>query len=118
MLIPEDLEFPRTVAVDFMGLTTRPLEISSKQSVESRRYRISIYSTLRGDIADLTEALYGAFHGSGSDISFPSWFSSSAVVGAVMYDNIIVVNNPPFRVEDKTVYSAFIDVDVVSTRGG
>ena len=119
MLEPNQLTLPRTVAVEFEGMISSPMELSSKNSIERRRYKITVYSTMRGDLNDLIELLYAGLHGSGDMLSYPGGFNQPLQDVQVMYESQNVKYSPrPFTVGQKTVYSASLFVDAVSTRSG
>ena len=116
MLLPEDLVLPRTVSLQFLVMDSRNLELSSRSTEETYRFEIMIYSTLRGDIADLVELIYADMHGGGDLLDFPSGFWDGTPVGKVFYDRFVVKYFPPFKVGEKNVHSASIRFDAVVTR--
>jgi hypothetical protein len=110
---------PRTVAFELEAGRSAPLEISSKVRIETRQIGITVYSTMRGDIADMLEVLYGGLHGGGDLLSFPNGVTAEPIAaGKVHYDNFIVTYHRPFRYDGRIVYSASLSFDVVVTRSG
>lgn len=116
MLLPNDLVLPRTIALELVNINTDDLELSSERKTETYRYEILIYSTMRGDVADLVEFLFAGMHGGGDLLTFPFDTITSQPIGKVFYDNFKTVYFKPFTVQDKNIYSASIRFDAVVTR--
>jgi hypothetical protein len=120
MLLPENLVLPRTVGLELVNMDSKGLEISNIRRTESYRWEVLIYSTLRGDIADLVELFYTNLHGGDDVLNFPNEAVSFGLpTGEKMrYDNFFVKYFFPFSIGDKNVYSASIRFDAVVTRRG
>jgi len=116
-LLPEDLVLPRTVAFDFIEGFTEPLEISSNNTIERRSFELTVYSTMRGDIADIVEVIYAGLHG-GEDLKHFRGLRSFTI-GKVYYDNFeIKYYYRAMHHTGKKVYSASMTFDAVATRSG
>jgi hypothetical protein len=108
--VPEDLVFPRTISIDLLSGRNDPVELQSLDTYETRRFEVTIYSTLRGDRADLVELIYSKLHGTGDLLNISR--KVVTVIGKLMYDNFEVIDRKPIRVNDRTVYSSAIRFDV------
>jgi hypothetical protein len=117
-LEPEDLVLPRTVALELVHGYHEPLELSSRQRTETRRFELTLYSQFRGDINDIVELFYAKLHAGGDFYDFPNGdLSSVAVDGKILWDNFHVRYKEEFEFKRRTIYVASIQFDAITTWG-